>query len=78
MRSARELIQDWNEEGIYNGNWIVVVGFPQTTDLVGGSDPNAHQALQNMMASGGRPIGLVGVTEDDGNLHFESCMVKQV
>ena len=43
MRSARELIQDWNEEGIYNGNWIAVVGFPQTTDLVGRSDPNAHE-----------------------------------
>jgi hypothetical protein len=77
MISARELLQDWNEEGIYNGNWILVVGFPHTTELLGGSDPDVHQALQNMMASGGRPLGLVGVIEDDDTLYFEFCMVKQ-
>jgi len=70
MISARELIQDWNEEEIYNGNWILVVGFPHTTELLGSSEPDVHQTLQNMMASGGRPLGLIGVIEDDDNLYF--------
>jgi hypothetical protein len=66
MRSARALIQSWDKEGLYSGNWLVVVAFPQMTRLLESHNPDRVQVLKHMMAVGGKPVSLLGLTDGKG------------
>jgi hypothetical protein len=68
MRSAHDLLQDWDGEAIFNGNCLVVIAMLHMTMLVDSQAWYRKQALDHMMGSGGKPISLVRLSDGDGGI----------
>lgn len=78
VKSAQQLIEEWDQQGIYNGNWLLAVGFPHITTLLLGEAADRQHFLEQMLATGGKPIGLIGGAErDDGTFHFEFRLTEE-
>lgn len=77
MKSAHQLLQEC-DQGMYKGHWLLAVGFPQQTTVLLGDAPDREHFLKQMLAVGGKPVGLIGgEVRDDGGVHFDFCLTNE-
>ena len=78
VNCARELIQGWEETGVFNANWLAIIGFAHYTVLLHGEAGDREHLLERMIAKGGQPIGLVSRQErGDGSSCFDYCLMEE-
>jgi hypothetical protein len=68
MRTTADLIQELDEEAAKFFACAIAVGFESTTTFVFSHEENRIERLNDAVAHGGEPVGLIGVVKGEGKV----------
>lgn len=77
MRSTRDLIRELETESEKFTRTALVVGFENRTEFVWANEENKLSNLNSFVKDGGEPVGLAGITINDGSAVFYSRPLEE-
>ena len=72
MRSAKELFEELQREAAVAYAVAIAIAFERRTEYVFDTDPDALERLDELLAQGGMPLGLMVVTRHGDELDIKA------